>query len=88
MKKSAIRDIFNGLKGHRETMNMPDYDKGNMEIVCNAYDELKEKMSPELFSLHRKLVDALEENWCEEVDFHFVEGFKLGILIGMECMEE
>lgn len=89
MKKSVIIDIFNGFRGHRETMNMPkDNIKENMGIVCDTYDELKEKLSPELLTLHQKLVDSLENEWSEEVNFYFVEGFKLGLLIGIECLEE
>ena len=31
--------------------------------------------------------DACIKQMTEEVDFYFAEGFKLGLLIGMECME-
>lgn len=69
-------------------MSIPkDQIKKNLNIVCAAYDELKEKLSPELLNLHQKLVDALEGNWSSELDFYFVEGFKLGLQIGIECME-
>lgn len=88
MKRSAIKDIFNGFKGYRETMNIPNESKKDLDVVCNTCDELKEKLSPELFNLHQKFVDALESGWAEEVDFYFAEGFKLGVLIGIECMEE
>ncbi len=84
--KSAIRDIFHGVRGHMETMT-PSIDKKNMGIVCDTYDELKKRLSPELLELHQKLVDALERNWAEEVDFFFTEGFKLGVFIGIECTE-
>ena len=87
--KSAILDIFNGFRGHRETMSFPkDFVRKNMGLVCDTYDELKEKISPELLELHQKFVDALEKNWSEELDFYFIEGFKLGLHIGIECMEE
>ena len=88
MKKSVILDIFNGFRGHRETMNNMQKNKENAEISCSTYDELEQKLSPELFKLHQKLIDALELNWSDEVDFYFVQGFKLGLLIGIECMEE
>ena len=88
MKKSAILDIFNGFRGHRETMHMPKDSQKELGTVCNTYDVLKEKLSPDLLNLHQKLVDALESNWAEELDFFFAEGFKLGLLIGIECAEE
>ena len=68
MKKSAIKDIFNGVKGHRETISIPKEERENLNIVCDTYDELKKQLSPELFQLHQKFVDALEGNWCEEID--------------------
>lgn len=70
-------------------MNKPIEDKENfMGIVCEAYEELEKKLSPELFKLHEKFADALEGQLVKEIDFYFVEGFKLGLLIGIECMEE
>ena len=87
MNKSAIKDIFHGFKGHMETMKIPESSRNNLTSVCNFYDELKGKLSPELLKLHQKFVDALENNWSEAVDFYFVEGFKLGLLIGVECGE-
>lgn len=86
--KSVISDIFNGVRGHRETMTIPKEERKHIGMVCDIYDELKVKLSPELLNLHQKFVDALEGNWSEEVDFYFVEGFKLGLLIGIESMEE
>ena len=90
MKKSVIKDIFNGFRGHYETLRMTrteEYQK-NTEIASDAYEELKKKLSPELFELHERLTEVSEKNACNELDFHFVEGFKLGLLIGIECMEE
>ena len=87
MKKSAILGIFNGARGHIESMPRPKPHK-NGETVCAAHDELKEKLNPELFALHEKLFDALESDYNDEIDFYFVEGFKLGLLIGIECVEE
>lgn len=87
MKKSVILDIFHGVKGHMDTMTMPAGNKKNSKVVCDTYDDLKEKLSPELFKLHQRFVDALECDWSDEVDFFFAEGFKLGLLIGVECIE-
>ena len=87
--KSVIRDIFHGFKGNMETMQLP---KAHFDIsgkkLSNAYDELVAKLSPELLKLHQNFADALEDNYCEEIDFYFVEGFKLGILMGIECLQD
>ena len=88
MKKSVIRDIFKGFRGHIETMPKPEKDDANEKISCDIYDELKEKLTSEQLKLHQKFVDSIDFSWSEEVDFYFVQGFKLGLLIGIECMEE
>ena len=54
MKKSVIKGIFHGFRGHMETMNMPKDSQEKLGIVCDTYDELKEKISPELLNLHSK----------------------------------
>ena len=84
--KSAVKDIFYGIKGHMETIHLPkEHFVIEGETLSKTYDELHEKLSPDLLKLHQKFVDALEENYSEEVDFFYVEGFKLGLLIGIEC---
>jgi hypothetical protein len=88
MKKSVILDIFNGNRGHIETMKMPKDNSEKGDKLCNTYDELKEKLSPETYKLHEKFVDELSRDYNNEVDFYFAEGFKLGLLIGIECMED
>jgi len=87
MRKSTIKDIFSGLKGNKESMSIPKEVIKNLSEICKFYDELKEKLSPELLEPHQKYVGALEKNWCDEVDFYFTEGFKLGLLAGIESME-
>ena len=87
MKNSAIKDIFYGLRGQMDTMHMPK-EHFEKSTVSDSYDELIAKLSPELLKLHEKFVNALEGDYSEEVDFYFIEGFKLGLLIGIECMEK
>jgi len=80
MKKSAIIGIFNGFKGNLESMKAPKLSKENLEILCKTYDELKQKLSPEMLKMYNKFIDAKEAVICEEIDFYFAEGFKLGLL--------
>lgn len=87
MKNSAILDILNGVKGNRETFSMPLKERQALNTVCDAYDELKKQLSPEQFSLHEKFVAALEKCHYEETGLYFAEGFKLGLLIGVESTE-
>lgn len=83
--KSAIVDIFHGIRGHIETMPLPnDYFNNSND---DLYDELKNKLTPELLSLHEKVVDIIHTDHCKETDFYFAQGFKLGLLIGLECAD-
>ena len=88
MKKSVILDIFMGNRGHNESIIMPDDWKKNTDKDNDVYDELKEKLSPELFKLLYKYTEGLEDSYCGQIDFYFVEGFKLGLRVGIECMDE
>ena len=69
-------------------MKMQKENKENIDKVSNIYDELVKKLSTELLKLHQEYINALEGEWCEEIDFYYVQGFKLGLLIGIECTEE
>jgi len=82
-----IKQIFNGNRGSHDTMKMQgnkEYDK-SLDKVCGTYEQLQEKLSPELFKIYKEYVEAVENCHCEKVDFYFIEGFKLGVLIGIEC---
>ncbi len=88
MRKSVILDIFNGKRGDRETFVMPrDTENKNLEMVCETHEELQKKLTPKQFALLEKFANAQQADLCEEIDFYFVEGFKLGLRIGIECME-
>ncbi len=87
MKQSAIKEIFDRLEDKWENKRTERENMENLDTICAAEAELKKQLTPEQFALHKKFVDALELDFCEEVDFYFSEGFKLGLRIGMECIE-
>ncbi len=88
MKKSVIKDIFYGERGYRELIKPPRRNADNLDRICQLEDKLKNELTPQQFVLHEKFIKAIEENCCNEVDYYFVEGFKLGLLIGIETMED
>ena len=88
MRKSVIKAIFNGERGTAERMSMTEEEHNLMSVVSDTYDELLNALAPEQKKLHEKFIDARESAFCEELDNHYVEGFKLGLLIGIECMED
>ncbi len=87
MQKSAIRNIFYGETGYNETAKIPKKNEKRIDKICDLEKELKNKLSPELFELHQKFIKLLEEDCCDEVEYYYGEGFKLGLRIGIESME-
>ncbi len=88
MSRSVIKDIFNGFTGNQEAMPLKKENKENLKRVSDCYDELKESFSVKQINLIEKFLSAYDKNCCDEVDFYFVEGFKLGLRIGFECFED
>lgn len=87
-KKSVIQDIFHGVRGGMETMYPSKEDIKCLDTLSDTYDEMLSKLSPELCELQQRFIEALEKNHLSEIDFFYTEGFKLGVLLGIECMEE
>lgn len=88
MKKSAIKAVFHGERGNDQLMAMTEEEHKLACIVSDTYDELAKNLTPEQLKLHKSFEDARDDEFIEEIDNHYVEGFKLGLLIGIECMEE
>jgi len=84
MKKSIIKDILDKYVNIKVTK---DYQKV-LSISCDAHREFNKKLSPELLKSHEKLMEVHDASWLEETDAYFFEGFKLGLRIGIECMDE
>lgn len=88
MNKSIIKQIFNGFKGTAEQMRLTEQERILARDVSDAYDELKQRLTPEQLKFLNAFENAIEEEHIEELDHFYVEGFKLGLLIGIECMDE
>ncbi len=88
MKNSIIKDIFNGVRGSCETMVMTKRNTDNLKEISVGYDKLKKRFNQKQIKLVDKFIEAYDKNFCDEVDFYFTEGFKLGFLIAVECFED
>lgn len=84
MNKSVITEVFCEF---RENIRLTEQGRKLLKQVSDAYNELSKRLSPEQFQLYNKLDDAIEEEHSEELDNYFTEGFRLGLLIGIECMD-
>jgi len=88
MKASAIMQIFYGEKGHFETIKQSVEESKLLDKVIEIEEELKKKLSPELLELYKKVSDVIDMLHSESSDNHFLEGFKLGLRVGMEANED
>ncbi len=88
MKKSAILHVLNGMRESFETVCLGKKYNENLNEICNLFDEINAKFPPKLLNLNHKLIDLIEANYCELSDFYYVEGFKLGLRVGIECLQE
>ncbi len=83
--KSIIKEIFYGKRGHFENI------KGNEEYfnllgkVADLHKELTEELPEESRNKLQNLCDLLDGMSAELSEEHFVEGVKLGILLGVEA---
>lgn len=88
MKNSIIKDILNGVKGNKETMVSTKIGSENLKSVSKAYDKLKENFNSQQISLIEQFLSVYDKSFYDELDFYFVEGFKLGLHIAVECFQD
>ncbi len=88
MKKSMIREIFFGRRGNANNFNLTERESELLDIEGKIAEDLEEKLTPEQWELHEKFANAIRNELCEEITQHYIEGFKVGLLLGIECMEE
>jgi hypothetical protein len=89
MKKSIINQIFNGQRGSSESFGVKSeqWEKAT-EAVIKFMEQMKKEFSPEHYALFQKFEDTFGILRYEECDAHYVEGFRIGVLVGIECAEE
>ncbi len=88
MRNSAIKDIFYNIRGCGKCRDISQNNKERAEAICVAYDKLKTQLSSEQFNLYEKFVDLLEDSYSDDIDFYFSKGFKMGVLIAIECFKD
>ena len=89
MKKSTIMDVFQRDRGMPSKIPMSEeYFKRN-EKANEAYTKFiaEAKKYPDLFKLFYEMEEAINFTSVAETDDYFIEGFKIGLLIGIEASE-
>lgn len=88
--KSAILQILHGERGQFDLMpnrKTKEYHKWLNEQY-RIYEKLKKNLTQEFIGTIDALVDAIEFKNLEELDGHYLEGFKFGLLIGLEVISQ
>jgi len=88
--KSVIRQMFLEEKGSCQSINPSEnYNETRNEII-EYENKFKEwiKSNQELFELYSKISDTTTTLISETETTHYVEGFKLGILLGLELLKD
>lgn len=85
--KSAILQMFNWRKNCGAPVKRGEGFARQAEKVNKIYAELSEKLKsmPELAELLREFDVQTCELESEEIDAHYADGFKFGLLIGIEA---
>ena len=87
--KSVIRQMFYAQRGDCEHVKSSHEYIELIGIVDELYDKLCEKIktTPEIWELFLKYKDSLENAHIEQIDNFYEEGFKFGLLMGIEAGE-
>ena len=90
MKKSAIMQMFYGERGHCDLVPCSQEYFRLLNIAAENSNILKEKLKefPDLLKLYEITNDSIEAMHCESVDNHYLEGFRFGLLMGIDVMRE
>ena len=88
-KQSMIMEMFNGRRGRYDQIPMTDeywelmHVAGEREEIFLAALGKRE----ELIELFQKTKDGIEAMWSSECNSCFCEGFRCGVLLGLDILE-
>lgn len=86
-KKSAVAQMYHRGRGSVESMEISRETSDILGKVDKKYLILKEKLSPqkEIWQLFEDFENALADLRAEESADSYAEGFKFGLLLGVEA---
>lgn len=88
--KSAIEQMCSGLRGTYESVQPTDKQSEIMSKVCETDNKLTEllKDDKEATELFNQFKDAIDEANSEECETFYKEGFRFGVLMGIDILNE
>lgn len=80
---NILKELYYGniAEISRRTQPIPN-PKTDKELL--TYEELKEKLPEQLNELFEKFVDLISDRYGKEMEDKYIQGFKTGLLIGIE----
>ncbi len=87
MKESVIREMFLGGRGTYDKIRVSQNYGEAKKKMGEAVDMFLEKLTPEQQRLFHEAYEFIGDSSAEYAIDHFVEGFKFGLLIGIEVGE-
>ena len=83
---SAIRDMYEKRRGNYESIPL----NSEYEKLSREYDKIEEEFLgrfgniPDLTKSYNKAIDAFMDMEIEYANCHYLEGFRFGVLMGLE----
>ncbi len=83
---SAVKDMYEKRRGHYESVPHGEEYEKCLDEVIKCDDEMQEalKKNPKLLQLYKKATDALDALSVVCGDDYYTEGFKFGVLMGLD----
>ena len=84
--KSIIKQILYGKKGNSDCIKFTKEYYDCLDKAVTLENELKTKLEskPELFDFYLEVSDAVTALSAETAAAYYIEGFKLGVSLGLE----
>ncbi|MCL2375239.1 MAG: hypothetical protein FWC82_01785 [Firmicutes bacterium] len=88
--KSTIKQMFLGEKGNYDNVKFTEEYDAFLDKTVALEQEFKVKFesNPEIFKFYLKISNAVEKLNAEVTTANYVEGFKLGVLLGLELSRD
>lgn len=88
MSKSIINKLFHGFEGTAETIELTMKEHKLLSDVSEMHKVFVNELTPEQKVLYEKIIDIREDAFYEQSNILYAEAFKLGLRLGIECMED
>lgn len=88
MKNSAFEQMYSGERGRYDSVPLDKEWEKISDIRSDCYDKMEEllKEHSEIKKVFDQLMEATDTLGAIEADSYYKEGFRFGLLLGVECV--